>query len=188
VILAPWVAAKLAVFPWECHIIHRFLLSSALVALSQSHAMSHQPAGGTVDGDSALVWETRSKNWPRVVTVTGWEGNDLVPPFPQASRQTYTCVSTLLPLCVMQQIKYGSPNLCATKIRGVVAKIWWDLERGAGHGCLAPPQIVKVFSVFGQVHCHCAVGWKVVALLGTLTVQPVGICWLQQVCFEPWWW
>ena len=151
--------------PWLLYPSLVLCLTSLLVELSV----------GTV------LWDEKreAKNWPRVVTVTGWKANDLVPLFPQTSRQTYTCMSTLLPLYVLCNKLNTDPQIYVpVEIRGVVAKIWWSLERGAGNGCIAPPQIVKVFSVFGQVHRLCAVGWKVVALLKILSVQRVGICWL----------
>lgn len=47
-VILPGSGTKLVAFPEECHVFHGFLLSSALVALSQSCSVSHQPAGGTV--------------------------------------------------------------------------------------------------------------------------------------------
>lgn len=145
-------------------VFHGFLLSSALVALSQSNVVSHQPARGTVSGDSAQGWEITSKTWP-TVSCSDWVKWELyLSLLHQTGRQASTCMSTLLPLCIMQQVKYGSTNLCAIEIRGVVAKMWWSLERGAGNDFLSPAQIFKVVSVFGRVSlqslcCGLRGGW-----------------------------
>lgn len=85
----------------------------------------------------------KQRNWSRVVTVTGWKGNNLVPLFPETS--IYIYVHNAPSLCIIQHIKHRPPNLCTIKSKGVVAKIWWALERGVGNCCRAPPQIVKVF-------------------------------------------
>lgn len=71
---------------------------------------------------------------------------------------------------------------------GMLAKIWWDLERWAGNCCVAPCQIVKGFSVLGDIQCLGAVVWRAVGLLWSLSVVHSGVYWLQWVYLRPWWW
>lgn len=42
---------------------------------------------------------------------------------PNKQTNVYVHVHTTPSLCIMQQIKYRFPNVCAIEIRGVVAKI-----------------------------------------------------------------